>query len=1639
VAYNFLSSLSTNFQMQPSPTFPIKSILKPAIPLTPPKAIPSFDETRKRSTGKGKGNSLSRNDPEDLLIDFSTPAASTNPGVLSVSMESSETVLDPFSPITRSKSPKGQTLGVGTEVEQETLARELEAEERRRSKKQAILEQRAARRKSMANRRVSFAPEATLHTWNVVELAEDSTTSSASNSTRRHSSITAAHSPLKNSKSPGPDLETSDTPSTPPEQFEEPLVRASPAHQRDMHQKRRRRRSSGIQTIEDASEEKLSSSPFGGSSILDAESSPTRVEESINSDDDDTDADGDTAMGVEEGTSQSMASDGSGSSTQSSLDERLRRAATQAGTRGIEYDENGDDLSMEFATGTVTNAFQPWVKKGGQKPVEDLSAMQDQENINPFSHASKARADAREAAEPEQEDETQDMSMDVTTAVGGILSKKSSPGKGRHKSVAPSRRRSSVARRRSSGGESAADDQSMDLTTVGGGIVQQAPLSQLPAANPDNTIISDEDMSMEFTNVVGGVLNNHTSSRHESSQYETVDDNETMEMTMAVGGILPPIEERTEPQTDGEDGKTSAMDFTAAVNTVLPPHSNVTSKSRAKQLMEEEADAGQLSESSLQNAEDPGPATSPTNPPALPSHISTSIASETGSPSLALKPRLSGRSNVYGTTNPKPASMSSTPPKNVTTAHQSTPTKQLTPLPNRASTPNKTPIMSNVTHRGASPKKLFRAEIKARASPASAHKSASKQSKGLFDRNEQTGQQTPSIVLHAPKPHQHLRRRSSGLGIDQEGLGSPRIAQLLGRRASIGEVATAFVPDVQSNRILRFGDPRAMKEEVDVEREEEERRESGRFIMEQEADEAQPQEENVTLQLKEMIESMTPKKFKPSKLRGRKSLHVGAAKGILGKRPAELDLEDEEEAEMTPKRLKVMSREASPVKQVHLPRPPSKDETTGRLTRAKRQSLEEASGNPTVTPILSKSTNKASAAKTPQLKGRFKDMPAESDNPRPTSFEVKLDNVLDAIDISVTQADGAQSQEAEQEKIPLQTFLNMTNIHFIELSTTKRRHTAAPAIPSRPSQDGQPASIEDCFAAAATTLPLLELYQHATRELKSYISSGRRIIRSIEAETLEEQPALFREYVDARPDVKLIMDNQFRNGKTNARLQSKEGWYAWRAQLVDGLRGGLEGIQRGMEDDALQLTEQERVLDGVIPGLVGRREELEQEEQMLGQRVEEMEGPDQEALRGARSNLSNLDFEVSQKQELLERLQQQMRDKEDTLFQAAELKDEFQSQIEEAERVREECRGWSPKSVLELKAKVETIKKESGWTLVTAEEDIDDANDFGAALTMRYKDSLRLFFYPSAFRQSPTAQNGKRRSRSRKSKSDSGLFAPISLTYAPLGDDSLSPSAALPTEKRFFLQLLQSQLHAFAAMPKGTISARTVLSAVSNGWEAAQNVSDEIQLLNFVGITSVSILGDEKLGAKTMILLQGKSRVDVEFTLHIAIDSEGRISATSSVRTTTVYGPVVDMLTGAKSTKVHQALAKEIESKELGTGAWVGALNGFEQWVGVQQQKAKGKPKELEKERVPLSPKKGANVEKKPAPAFVTQQKLQVQSAPPQETTGTLEQKQKGRPVPAAAEQEKENVPEPSAVSPDWTPMTPIKRVGALRRSPIVG
>ena len=877
--------------------------------------------------------------------------------------------------------------------------------------------------------------------------------------------------------------------------------------------------------------EEFSSSPYSAASDdTGSQTFVTADEDSESSSSNDNDLVQDETVTEVDRDDNTIRSTG-GSSTESSgrLEAALQQAANQAGTQGIDFDEHGD-ITMEMADDEITAAFKPWMKKGKYVPqvMGNPSALQDQENLNPFSPAFKATVNR---APPETEDGTMEMTQAVGRILPAIADAQASPKRQKRKSITGNnRRRSSAGRRRSSGEGSALGDETMDLTTAIGGI-EKGQTSTPGKDKSDQSGDEDEELTMEFTSVIGGVVQpagKHATPMNDDlvnrqlfqignrrESVESSNNEEDMDITFAAGGILPSITERTEPiedQTQGLD-----MDITTAVGAILPQQLSTGNRAEAKILMEQETDVGQLSGSPffgtprqkpvgvglsderplpalrasipepLSNENEtkakslieekthvPEPSETPvlgtprqkpvgvglSDERALPAHARM-MASETGSPSLASAQVQSPPRKIVGRQSVTPKSQQPTPIKK-----PNTPSKQATPLVRRPTTPGKTPPSKNVIMRTASPKKLFKAEIKeAKNAPDSTPRRDGPNP--LFRKDLATGITTPSIIL---KPR---RRRSSGLGVDREGLGSPRVTALLDRRGSISNDAKAFVAQGHGHAGVRFEDPQVMEQVLDQKRAEDKRRESGRGILEAEADDQDLEEKDHTANLKDMIERLTPRK---KKLNGRKSLHVGAAKGLLGKRPAELD--DDEDEDGTPKRLK--GREGSPVKKVKLPAPPSKTATTGRMTRSSRLSLVETANNSRAsTPSATVSPLKTDT--TPKDQSRFKDV--ESHSPaRVQSFEQKLD-------ANTTNA----AEPAEQEdRIHLQDFLNMTSIRFIELNTTKRRHTVLPNVLQE--QNGKKASLGDevaddaqasneferCVVAGACTVPMLELYQHVS-------------------------------------------------------------------------------------------------------------------------------------------------------------------------------------------------------------------------------------------------------------------------------------------------------------------------------------------------------------------------------------------------------------------------------------------------------------------------------------------------------------------------------------------------------------------------------
>lgn len=276
---------------------------------------------------------------------------------------------------------------------------------------------------------------------------------------------------------------------------------------------------------------------------------------------------------------------------------------------------------------------------------------------------------------------------------------------------------------------------------------------------------------------------------------------------------------------------------------------------------------------------------------------------------------------------------------------------------------------------------------------------------------------------------------------------------------------------------------------------------------------------------------------------------------------------------------------------------------------------------------------------------------------------------------------------SEVERISLQDFLDMTKIRFMDLSTTKRRHTAAPALFHDTEVEEKEETLDQFVVAGACTLPEYELYQHACHEMKKYISDGRHFVRTMEANVLEENPLLFSEYLTAPPDQRTVMDNQFKNLKTNARLEARGEWYTWRSTLLHDLKSGLLSTLDGFKRDDTKLTNQEQLLDAVLPPLVEKQASLSGEHKQLQQRHDELNSCDREELEQTRERLVATDVELEEKRQLVERLQQELATKDARIEAAKERKVECIEETKAAERVREECRGWSTSEVNDLKGK----------------------------------------------------------------------------------------------------------------------------------------------------------------------------------------------------------------------------------------------------------------------------------------------------------------------------------------------------------------
>jgi kinetochore protein Spc7/SPC105 len=1233
--------------------------------------------------------------------------------------------------------------------------------------KQDEAKRREARRKSLANRRVSFAPEATLHTWDVIEYMRDATASSNSSDHAR------AH-----------EQSDSDPPSTPPEQADEDdqdELPQSPEHQRDAHQQKRRR-SSAIPPMNFNDLDDYSSSPVSSSSNVEASSD---VEENVESEDDGES----TAMSLDQGDN-TLLSQQSGESTGSSarLEAALQQAAAQAGTRGIDFDEYGD-MSMEMAGDEVTNAFKPWAQ--GQHFAAD-----DQENNNPFD--SVFRPGPQPGDEEDEEDD--DMSMDMTRAVGRILPQQqpqdeqeetedegdmtmdmtkpmgtiwtavqsqSQPQEqeedetrdmtmdmtrpvGRIIETHQSLYQQSPERTVSFG------DETMDLTQAVGKIHQWNPQAQPPRSalkrrfesfatedvasplvkkplfeEPTRRTVAQArdakrrrssssrqslgDATMDLTVAVGAIQQRQqspvkkdrrlSSRSRRSSGASSVMDEQTMDFTMAVGGIKhqqqpkSPREASIIEEDDAEVNEDMSMEFTAVVGNILKQHASITlerpatprkSPSPARtEIPTTPKDQDRFKETRDLAAKK---LLTPLFEKQVPeSAVKDSAGSRRGSA------RKSASEEATATLPFLSPAVLSIPHRSPASARKS-PSSQRTPLSARKTplSAQKIPSSAHKTPVSATKSPHFAQKVSesalhtplAQTSPISVKQNGSAQKPASVHKSPAPAARTPGSVTKSPVSR--VSSRKSPVSTRR----SARIS-LAAIQPHQDEKAEEVVSTPTRSTATAEAADEMQVEQHFLEPEQEAEDEPMSEVSYPALPVIQPETNDFTRATSQIPEATTtpqitetPSAPSPSHHHTAISMAGSPTRSSAVNTPKQIDLE---EVNPTSPSLEKQLR-SSPVKFAATP------EQLKQYTQEPRSTFADSMKHlSTPSKEIGTSPLKRLRALTPKKSPAKKMMtPKKIATPKlATPFILENRNAPGLLDLEAAKNIFAVPKTGPPaRKVQLNDFLDLAGIKFMDLTASKRRHTVAPTPSESNGVDGgdQNIDLEGAVVAGACTMPMLELFQHACRELKKYISDGKSFLKTLEAEVYDDPPPFFQAYLDATPERKSQLDVNMRDAKTNARMRSKEIWYDWRSKLLDGLSDALDRTRTGLDADAEALGQKQQSLDSVLPDLLQHYEDLLKEAEQLEQAAAAISEDEKEELRASRARLVEVDEQIEERKRMLAGLQRDV-DEQDNLAEAYEEgKMESLAAIQEAERVKESCRGFTVDEVKSLQGMFPSIR-----------------------------------------------------------------------------------------------------------------------------------------------------------------------------------------------------------------------------------------------------------------------------------------------------------------------------------------------------------
>ncbi|KAF3190354.1 hypothetical protein TWF225_002118 [Orbilia oligospora] len=1342
-----------------------------------------------------------------------------------------------------------------------TEKEQQQARQQREAQRSAAMSHRENRRKSLGGRRVSFNPEVTMHVLEEMRISNTPPSNETNNTktpaTSSRAAAAATPTPANNDTAASSEAESSDAehPSTPEKQVEHEVP--EPESARLEHKKENRKPMTPMARFDQTEEFTGSPTP---SSVF---SSPAMTDdaESVLAPEDSSDED-DTGL-------ISVVSPSVTARTDASDDD--------------DDDSDGMDIVDE---NEVTATFTPWIAREHNHPrlshpeTNFTSAPPRPQDSNPempfsgrrhdhprLSHPERGFSSAPRTAELMRQDEDEDeATMEITRVVGRGVITSPSPARGAHdlmdddmtmeftQAIGPgilSNRRLSTVSEGTDDGE-----MTMEITrAIGPGllsartqsITQSIAYPKLPRFSPDEdgdeqtmeltraiggikSVVSpgqgsddgDEDMSMELTNVIGGVL----ASRRQS---EPEDENTTrsmdMDMTVAIGGIIEQARfEATATIPEVEEPQSPTADLTAVTMHVNPSLSALVAEARARSAS---VTSTPPAAETPKRGRPKGSATPQKSKEATPKSLGRSLRSRTTTPQdenpveaepvVAPEPVAPVEVEAEVST-PKAASRT---PKITNSTKKST-TK---PTPKTTTTPKMTP-------KTATPRRSLRTPQQGTPTPkATALAGTGKVAvldHGLSAKRRIAGIISPGVHLtnmnmNAQSPS---TRGPTGVGISKPGMGSPSVRKILSARKPIAtSEVQPFSPGVRPlSQLLK-----------DLKDEKKEGAAAAMF--------ESPEGAKGAKGIKEMLERMTPKKGLDAISTGsvgRPKRSFDAVKGDLMAAAAEAS-----------------SLEAGP---------------SGSPARKKRRSLEEQpTPVPATTPAAEKPSVRFEVQEAPKERKKDEDVfgpsravitPAKSAPPPQVDTESAMD------------LDTQEEDEADVPNMPMKEFLSMIGISFLDgITSTKHRRQTGAILGLGVEMNDEEVSIGDQINGQLTIRPFLELYEHLQRELKRSNKEGKEMFKQIEKMVLEENPRLFREYLLAPPDVRAVMDLQFKNIKSSSRLEARGDWYTWRQGLQETIKAkALENLE-SLKVDEGGLKKWREVVDKLGPGLEERKNELEEKLEVLKIRKEEIEGCDPKELEEKREALKNAKKRLEEKKKELERLNGVSEELEGEVRGREERRETCLSAIESAERVAEANKGYTEEEVVGSIDRVRQLEEKTGWMLKKAESP--------CFLEMVYKKVLAVRF------------NAQR---------PDNKESPVELTL-------LNTTAPTPQQK-FFIEAIQT-----SAREAGFKRFKDMLKHISERWDRASALLEEMGKIAGPYPSTISFENGWMVFMADMLVMERKAKVRVRFSV-----SGEDIMRQVGIRAEAVYGE------GMSGWKLDEYLERVVSGEGMGWREAMGSL-----------------------------------------------------------------------------------------------------------------